>query len=55
VTVNYGSPVEFVTKDFTYKEIEWSSTRARHVAENGHEQLKDGEQCECGQLKVGIR
>ena len=57
--VNHGAPVVYATEpvDVTIsgQPVRGQMTRASHDGPTGHEYLQDGEQCECGQMKIGIR
>jgi hypothetical protein len=56
--VNYGSKVEYVRTETWVSgpvaPVLIAGYRAQHVAEDGHEQLKPREQCECGCLGLGL-
>lgn len=49
--VNYGSPVVFVSGTSPFG---GTFTRAEHDGPDGHDQMKFGEQCECGIINLGI-
>lgn len=52
MTVNYGAKIKVVA--VTWRSGEIVGWRAEHDGPNGHEQLQNGEQCECGILNIGI-
>jgi hypothetical protein len=52
IRVNYGAPLIWERCDPAPGVV---FVRAAHDGPDGHELLQDGEQCECGQMKIGIR
>lgn len=50
--VNYGSPVHW--ERFDWPEGGGGGWSAEHEGEENHDQLRPGEQCECGCIGIGI-
>jgi hypothetical protein len=53
--VNYGFPVIFITQRVDINGQAATMVTAIHEGSDGHKYLEDGEQCECGVMKIGVR
>lgn len=54
MTVNYGTPVRAETVQGNMDGRPYTMTGFVHDGDTGHDQLKAGEQCECGVLGLGV-